>query len=202
MDARIGHDRQARGVVVAVADRGIEQGALRRRPLHEKPGRRRVAGRPVDAQRPGPETRIGLAARPGRDQRVADLAGDLGLRGILVIGGDQPRVEIRQLEPVGIGPLRIVEEVVEREDLIGRHVLPIAHRPGHADREFAAPLRQVGDQLGEVFGFRQNEVFDPDAGQAPELGDQRQQRFGEGMLFSPMVSDWPSACRQSIFACR
>ena len=45
-----------------------------------------------------------------------------------------------------------------------------------------ALLREIGDQLGEVFRLGQDQVLDIDARQLAELGDQRQQRFGERVL--------------------
>jgi len=49
----------------------------------------------------------------------------------------------------------------------------------------AALLRQIGGELRKVFRLGQDQVLDTDARQAPELRDQRQQRFGERMLVQP-----------------
>src|SRR5205807_4439191 len=52
----------------------------------------------------------------------------------------------------------------------------------HDHRELAALLRQVGYQLGEVLRLGQDQILDVDARQLAELGNQRQQRFGKGVL--------------------
>ena len=116
------------------------------------------------------------------ERALADAAAGLA---VPAVGRDQRRIEVVELEPARIGQLRIVEEVVQRQDPVRRHVLPVPHRAGHDDRELAALLREIGDQLGEVFRLGQDQVLDVDARQAPELGDQRQQQFGERVLVQP-----------------
>ena len=337
LHARVVRDRRAGRIVVAIAECRVEQGTLRGRPLHEEPGRFLVLGRLVDPQRPGKQARVCLAARAGRDQRIADLAGDLRLLGVFVtggeevriddharltgreglhrviplhigpvrraaladhanpgfrvfhrarivqrgaqfgvelvpltvgvgletaavagadgrrarraaghdtrdsgvllhqsrrldhlfkgrwhldlilveyvlavrddvtllehrngvdrslahaaanlaipaVGGDQRRIEVLEVVPAPIGQLRIVEEAVQRQDPVRGHELPVPHRARHDDREFAALLRQIGRELREVFRLGQDKILDADARQAPELRDERQQRFGERVL--------------------
>ena len=123
---------------------------------------------------------VALLEHRNRVERAfADAAAGLA---VPAVGRDQRRIEVVELEPAAIGQLRILEEVVERQDPVRRHVLPVPHRAGHDDRELAALLREVGDQLGEVFRLGQDQVLDVDARQLAELGDERQQRFGERVL--------------------
>ena len=113
------------------------------------------------------------------DRAFADAAAGLA---VPAVGRDQRRIEVIELVPALVGQLRIVEEVVERQDPAGGHVLPVADRTGHDDREFPALLGEIGDQLGEVFRLGQDQVLDVDACQLAELGDERQQQFGERVL--------------------
>src|SRR5262249_23580814 len=90
------------------------------------------------------------------------------------IGANEGRVEVLDLEPLAIGQLRIVQEVVERQDPIWRHILPIAHWTGHNDRELAPLLREVRDQFRKILILWQDQIFDVDARELPELRNQRQ----------------------------